>query len=51
MSFTQKKAKLDYMHLNPVHAGLVEHAAGWQWSSAQYYEQRKLVRVPLGWVF
>ena len=37
--FTEKKAKekLDYMHLNPVRAGLVEHAADWQWSSARYY--------------
>ena len=51
--YTEKKAleKLDYMHKNPVTAGLVEQACDWQWSSARYYEQRKSVGVPLGWVF
>jgi len=51
--YTEKKAreKLDYMHLNPVRAGLVEQACDWQWSSARYYEQGKPVGVPLGWVF
>jgi putative transposase len=27
--------KLNYMHLNPVRAGLVETASQWQWSSAR----------------
>ncbi len=51
--YSQKKAKekLDYMHLNPVRAGLVEQACDWQWSSARYYEQEQSVGVPLGWVF
>ena len=51
--YTEKKAleKLDYMHKNPVTAGLVEQACDWQWSSARHYEQWKSVGVPLGWVF
>jgi len=51
--YTEKKAleKLDYMHNNPVAAGLVARACDWQWSSAPYYEQGKSVGVPLGWVF
>ncbi len=51
--YTEKKAKekLDYMHLNPVSAGLVPEACDWQWSSARYFEQGKSVGVPLGWVF
>ena len=51
--YTEKKAleKLDYMHLNPVRAGLVKQACDWQWSSARYYEQDESVGVPLEWVF
>jgi len=51
--YTEKKAreKLDYMHLNPVRAGLVERACDWQWSSARYFERGESVGVPLGWVF
>ncbi len=51
--YTEKKAreKLDYMHLNPVRAGLVKQACDWQWSSARYYEQGGSVGVRLGWVF
>lgn len=51
--FTERKAKekLDYMHLNPVRAGLVARAVDWPWSSARYYEQGKPVGVLLGWVF
>jgi REP-associated tyrosine transposase len=51
--YSQKKAlqKLDYMHLNPVRAGLVEQAIDWLWSSARYYEQGKSVAVPIKWVF
>ncbi|HUT91003.1 MAG TPA: transposase [Thermoguttaceae bacterium] len=51
--FTEKKAleKLDYMHLNPVRAGLVQRACDWQWSSARYHEHGEPVGVPMGWVF
>ncbi len=42
--------KLQYMHLNPVHAGLVEKTVDWKWSSARWYEQGKSVGVELGWV-
>ncbi len=42
--------KLQYMHLNPVRAGLVTKAVDWPWSSARWYEQRKPVGVPIEWV-
>ena len=42
--------KLDYMHLNPVRAGLVERAVDWRWSSARWYLERKSVGVPITWV-
>ena len=50
---TEKKAreKLDYMHLNPVRAGLVKRACDWRWSSAQYFEYGKSVGIPITWVF
>ena len=43
--YTEKKAKekLDYMHLNPVRAGLVRQACDWRCSSARYFEQGKSV--------
>lgn len=41
--------KLDYMHLNPVRAGLVEHAVDWRWSSARWYIQHKPVGLPIRW--
>jgi putative transposase len=31
-------AAIDYVHLNPVRRGLVELAAEWRWSSAQWHE-------------
>ena len=51
--YSQKKAteKLDYMHLNPVRAGLVEKAVDWAWSSARYFDSGKSVGVPLEWIF
>ncbi|HUT10923.1 MAG TPA: transposase [Thermoguttaceae bacterium] len=51
--YSEKKAreKLDYMHLNPVRAGLVERACDWAWSSARYYEEGKPVGVPVEWIF
>ena len=42
--------KLEYMHQNPVRAGLVEHASNWRWSSARYYELGKSVGVKVGWI-
>ena len=42
--------KLAYMHQNPVRAGLVERAMDWPWSSARWYEERRTVGVPIGWV-
>ena len=43
--------KLDYMHLNPVRAGLVARASDWRWSSAAYYEGGADVGIPLEWIF
>jgi len=42
--------KLNYMHMNPVRAGLAEKAVDWKWSSARWYEQQRSVGVPLSWV-
>jgi putative transposase len=39
--------KLDYMHLNPVRAGLVERAVDWRWSSARWYLNGRSVGVPI----
>jgi putative transposase len=51
--FTSRKAleKLEYMHLNPVRAGLVSRATDWPWSSAPYYESGADVGIPLQWIF
>ena len=38
-----------YIDLNPVRAGLVEHAVDWQWSSARWYIERKSVGLPIRW--
>lgn len=50
--FSEQKVheKLAYMHENPVRAGLVERAVDWRWSSARWYELRRPVGVPIGWV-
>lgn len=42
--------KLEYMHLNPVRAGLAERASDWRWSSARWYEHRRSVGVPIHWL-
>jgi putative transposase len=42
--------KLQYMHENPVRAGLVEWATDWKWSPARCYESRRSVGVPIRWV-
>jgi putative transposase len=51
--FTARKAveKLDYMHLNPVRAGLVGRACDWHWSSAAHYESGTDVGIPIEWIF
>lgn len=50
---SRKKAeeKLDYMHMNPVTAGLVEQAADWKSSSARHYLLGEPSAVPLEWIF
>lgn len=50
--YTERKLqeKLDYMHLNPVRAGLVGQAIDWRWSSARWYERRQSVGVPINWI-
>ena len=42
--------KVEYMHLNPVRAGLVAKATDWPWSSARYYEKKQTVGVAIQWV-
>jgi putative transposase len=42
--------KLDYIHLNPVRAGLVDKAIDWRWSSARKYILNRTVGVPIKWV-
>lgn len=44
------REKLEYMHANPVRAGLVERAVDWEWSSAGWYESGKIGRVPVTWI-
>jgi putative transposase len=42
--------KLNYMHQNPVRAGLVEQAVDWRWSSARYYSRGASAEIPVGWL-
>jgi putative transposase len=42
--------KLNYMHLNPVRAGLVNDAGDWRWSSARYYQFGRSVGVKVAWI-
>jgi putative transposase len=37
------REKLDYMHTNPVKAGLVERAEDWRWSSTRWYLRQQTV--------
>ena len=39
--------KLQYIHENPVRAGLVERPTDWKWSSARWYQWRPTVGVPI----
>jgi putative transposase len=50
--YTDRKMreKLDYMHANPVRAGLVARACEWPWSSARFYELNQPVGVPIQWI-
>jgi putative transposase len=41
------RQKLNYLHLNPVRAGLCEHPADWKWSSYRAYLPHKSVEVPI----
>jgi putative transposase len=34
-------AAIDYVHLNPVHRGLVQRATDWRWSSASAFESQQ----------
>lgn len=47
---TKMREKLEYMHSNPVRAGLVQRPCDWPWSSARYYEQGRSVGVPVQWI-
>ena len=46
----KQEEKLDYMHQNPVRAGLVTRATDWKWSSARWYACQRTVGVPIQWV-
>jgi putative transposase len=39
------RTMITYIHENPVGRGLVQRAADWKWSSAQFYEG--MAEVPL----
>ena len=41
------REKIDYIHNNPVRAGLVKSTVQWQWSSARYYLSGDGVDVPI----
>ena|SRR5437660_3430557 len=41
------RQKLNYIHLNPVRAGLCEHPAEWKWSSHRAYLPHKSGDVPI----
>jgi len=41
------RQKLNYLHLNPVRAGLCEHPADWKWSSYRGYLPHEASDVPI----
>jgi len=41
--------KLEYMHNNPVRAGLAKDICDWPWSSAQWWHQGRSVGIPVSW--
>ncbi len=42
--------KLQYIHDNPVKAGLTDQQSDWKWSSSRWYEQRRSVGVKITWI-
>jgi putative transposase len=42
--------KIEYMHNNPVAAGLAAISLDWKWSSARFYELREHVGVKITWI-
>ena len=50
--YSSRKAeeKVQYMHENPMRAGLVQRAVDWPWSSARWYLEHKSVGVPIHWI-
>ncbi len=48
-SEAKAKEKLDYMHDNPVRAGLARRAQDWPHSSARWHHLKKSVGVPISW--
>jgi len=50
-SATKAEEKLDYMHKNPVTAGLVDRPVAWRWSSARHFLLQDPSVVPLEWIF
>jgi REP element-mobilizing transposase RayT len=41
------RQKLNYIHLNPVRAGLCKHPAEWRWSSYRAYLPHEISEVPI----
>ena len=39
--------RIQYTHLNPVRAGLIDHPNDWKWSSARIWHGRRLEFEPL----
>src|SRR5216683_6346967 len=39
--------KLEYIHRNPVEAGLVEKKEDWPWSSYRHYDKKGAIRIPV----
>lgn len=48
-SETKVHEKLEYIHNNPVRAGLVKEICDWPWSSARAWHQGKSVGIALSW--
>ena len=44
---TKNRQKVNYIHNNPVQAGMVEQAIDYRWSSARIWQQRPLDDEPL----
>jgi REP element-mobilizing transposase RayT len=44
-SASENNRVLEYMHQNPVAAGLAVNALDWRWSSARFYEREESVGV------